>query len=122
MHTTARESLTIDTTGAKSGGDIAVVLAAAREVRPLQLERKKVPLAGPACASSHCLARKSLRGRSELESYASLHYMEGQELRRYHAKCLKHLRQTSTRAYSFLISPTCQPTFVFQRMHAALWS
>lgn len=116
-------SLSTGINSAKSRVDIAVVLAAARERSFLPARAsQQPPLGGSACASSHSFARTFVRGRSEAQSHASLHSMEGQELHRYHAKCMNHLRQTSTHAYSVLISPTRQPIFVLQRMHAALWS
>lgn len=120
MHA-ALGSLSIGITSANLSVGIAAVLAATRERSFLPARAsKQLPLGGSACASSQSSARKFLCGRSEVQSYASLPSMEGQELHRYHAQCLKHLRQTSTHAYSFLINPTCQPTFGLQRMHAAL--
>ncbi len=74
MHATALGSLTNGISGAKSSVDIAVVLAAARARSFLTAGAfKQLLLGGLACASSHCFARKFLRGRSEVHSYASLH-------------------------------------------------
>ncbi len=117
MHATALGSLTNGISGAKSSVDIAVVLAATRARSFLTAGAfKQLLLGGLACASSHCFA----------QSIRMLHCipMEGQELHRYHAQCLKQLKQTSTHAYSLSKPhlPTNPPFVAAYACRALVWS